>query len=224
MAILETHDIGKRYGRRRPWALRHLDLSVPVGSVTALVGPNGSGKSTLLKAWIGFERPTEGHLTRRRHRPVEGPRRRRSGGSATSRRPVALPRTDRRRARRPGGDAAPGLRPRHRAPAARRPRDPAHSRADELSGDSRRRSGWRSRWGRGRRSCCSTSRSRASIRSRGASSSTSWSTRSVRTARRRCCRRTSSPTSSRPATGCSSSAAGGCCWTSRSPARSRSIA
>ncbi len=63
MAILETHDIGKRYGRRRPWALRHLDLSVPVGSVTALVGPNGSGKSTLLKAWIGFERPTEGHLT-----------------------------------------------------------------------------------------------------------------------------------------------------------------
>lgn len=62
MAILETHDIGKRYGRRR-WALRHLDISVPDGSITALVGPNGSGKSTLLKAWVGFERPTEGHLT-----------------------------------------------------------------------------------------------------------------------------------------------------------------
>jgi ABC-2 type transport system ATP-binding protein len=61
MAILETHDIGKRYGRRR-WALRHVDLSVPDGSITALVGPNGSGKSTLLKAWVGFERPTEGHL------------------------------------------------------------------------------------------------------------------------------------------------------------------
>ena len=62
MAILETHDIGKRYGRRR-WALRHVDLAVPDGSITALVGPNGSGKSTLLKAWVGFERPTEGHLT-----------------------------------------------------------------------------------------------------------------------------------------------------------------
>ncbi len=62
MAILETHDIGKRYGRRR-WALRHVDLAVPDGTVTALVGPNGSGKSTLLKAWVGFERPTEGHLT-----------------------------------------------------------------------------------------------------------------------------------------------------------------
>jgi ABC-2 type transport system ATP-binding protein len=62
MAILETHDIGKRYGRRT-WALRHVDLAVPDGSITALVGPNGSGKSTLLKAWVGFERPTEGHLT-----------------------------------------------------------------------------------------------------------------------------------------------------------------
>jgi len=61
--ILETHDIGKRYGRRRQWALRHLDLVVPDGSITALVGPNGSGKSTLLKAWVGFERPTEGRLT-----------------------------------------------------------------------------------------------------------------------------------------------------------------
>jgi ABC-2 type transport system ATP-binding protein len=62
VAILETHDIGKRYGRRN-WALRHLDLVVPDGSITALVGPNGSGKSTLLKAWVGFERPTEGRLT-----------------------------------------------------------------------------------------------------------------------------------------------------------------
>jgi ABC-2 type transport system ATP-binding protein len=62
VAILETHDIGKRY-RRRTWALRHVDLQVPDGSITALVGPNGSGKSTLLKAWVGFEPPTEGYLT-----------------------------------------------------------------------------------------------------------------------------------------------------------------
>jgi ABC-2 type transport system ATP-binding protein len=63
VAILETHDVGKRYRRRRPWALRHVDLEVRDGSITALVGPNGSGKSTLLKSWIGFERPTEGRLT-----------------------------------------------------------------------------------------------------------------------------------------------------------------
>ena len=61
MAILETHDVGKRYGRRN-WAIRHVDIEVPDGSITALVGPNGSGKSTLLKAWVGFERPTEGRL------------------------------------------------------------------------------------------------------------------------------------------------------------------
>ena len=61
MAILETDDVGKRYGRRN-WVIRHLDVAVPDGSITALVGPNGSGKSTLLKAWIGFERPSEGRV------------------------------------------------------------------------------------------------------------------------------------------------------------------
>lgn len=61
MAILETDDVGKRYGRRN-WVIRHVDIAVPDGSITALVGPNGSGKSTLLKAWIGFERPSEGRV------------------------------------------------------------------------------------------------------------------------------------------------------------------
>lgn len=61
MAMLETHDVGKRYGRRR-WALRHVDITVPDGSITALVGPNGAGKSTLLKSWVGFESPSEGRV------------------------------------------------------------------------------------------------------------------------------------------------------------------
>jgi ABC-2 type transport system ATP-binding protein len=42
------------------WAIRSVDLAIQAGSVTALVGPNGAGKSTLIKAWVGFERPTEG--------------------------------------------------------------------------------------------------------------------------------------------------------------------
>ncbi len=69
MAILEAHGLGKRFGGaitgrlgRGRWAIRHVDLTVPDGSITALVGPNGAGKSTLLKACVGFERPTEGHL------------------------------------------------------------------------------------------------------------------------------------------------------------------
>jgi ABC-2 type transport system ATP-binding protein len=59
--VLEAHGFGKRY-QRRSWALRGVDLTVPEGSITALVGPNGSGKSTLIRSWIGFERPTEGRL------------------------------------------------------------------------------------------------------------------------------------------------------------------
>lgn len=56
---LEATELSKRYGRRT-WALREIDVGVPVGSVTALVGPNAAGKSTLIKSWIGFERPTGG--------------------------------------------------------------------------------------------------------------------------------------------------------------------
>ena len=67
-AVLETIGLGKRYGLRR-WALRDLDLTVAEGSITALVGPNGSGKSTLLKAWVGFERPTDGQAPDPRRRP-----------------------------------------------------------------------------------------------------------------------------------------------------------
>jgi ABC-2 type transport system ATP-binding protein len=58
---LEARRLGKRYGSRI-WALRAVDLTVPAGSITALVGPNGAGKSTLMKAWVGFERPTEGSV------------------------------------------------------------------------------------------------------------------------------------------------------------------
>lgn len=61
-AVLEAEAFGKRY-RRRTWALRGVDLTVPEGSITALVGPNGSGKSTLIRSWIGFERATEGRLS-----------------------------------------------------------------------------------------------------------------------------------------------------------------
>jgi ABC-2 type transport system ATP-binding protein len=59
---LEAQGIGKRYRRRRPWALRDVTLTIPRGSVTALVGPNGAGKSTLIKGCVGFERPTAGRL------------------------------------------------------------------------------------------------------------------------------------------------------------------
>jgi ABC-type multidrug transport system, ATPase component len=37
-------------------------LTIPAGSVTALVGANGAGKSTLIRACLGFERPNEGRV------------------------------------------------------------------------------------------------------------------------------------------------------------------
>ena len=51
-------------GARGPWeALRGVDLSVPSGSLTAVVGPNGSGKSTLLKVMSAYLRPGSGSVT-----------------------------------------------------------------------------------------------------------------------------------------------------------------
>jgi ABC-2 type transport system ATP-binding protein len=57
---LETHGLGKRYGAR--WALHDCSLSVPEGSVTALVGPNGAGKTTLLHLAVGLSTPTTGDV------------------------------------------------------------------------------------------------------------------------------------------------------------------
>jgi ABC-2 type transport system ATP-binding protein len=59
-AALEARGLVKRYGPAV--ALASIDLQVPRGSITALVGPNGAGKSTLIKAWMAFERPSEGSV------------------------------------------------------------------------------------------------------------------------------------------------------------------
>jgi ABC-2 type transport system ATP-binding protein len=58
--IIETHGLGKCYGRT--WALRECTLAIPAGHVTALVGPNGAGKSTLLNLAVGLAVPTAGSV------------------------------------------------------------------------------------------------------------------------------------------------------------------
>lgn len=58
---LEAVELTKRYGRGTV-ALSDVTLSVPAGTITALVGPNAAGKSTLLKTWVAFERPTRGSV------------------------------------------------------------------------------------------------------------------------------------------------------------------
>lgn len=57
-AVIQTKQFGKRYGSF--WALENCNISVPEGSVSALVGPNGAGKSTLLKLLIGLSKASNG--------------------------------------------------------------------------------------------------------------------------------------------------------------------
>src|SRR5438067_476132 len=66
MNVIETDELGRRYGRR--WALRDCTLQVPAGRVVGLVGPNGAGKTTLLQVAVGLLAPTRGGV-----RVLDGP-------------------------------------------------------------------------------------------------------------------------------------------------------
>lgn len=61
MNVIETHDLGRRYGAT--WALQDCSLTIPAGHLTALVGPNGAGKTTLINLVIGLSTPSAGDLT-----------------------------------------------------------------------------------------------------------------------------------------------------------------
>jgi len=58
MSIVEVQNLTHRYGKQV--ALRDASLSIPAGSVYALLGPNGSGKTTLLQILMGLMPPTSG--------------------------------------------------------------------------------------------------------------------------------------------------------------------
>ena len=70
-AALEARSLGKRYGST--WALQDCALTVPPGSVTALVGPNGAGKTTLLQLAVGLIAPTSGSIGVLGHDPHTEP-------------------------------------------------------------------------------------------------------------------------------------------------------
>ena len=57
---IEVQNVSKRFEDFQ--ALRDVSISVPEGSLTALLGPSGSGKSTLLRVIAGLERPDDGRV------------------------------------------------------------------------------------------------------------------------------------------------------------------
>jgi ABC-2 type transport system ATP-binding protein len=59
MSVIETHDLAKSYGKFG--ALHGLNLSMPEGSVFALVGANGAGKTTTIKILLNMIAPSRGH-------------------------------------------------------------------------------------------------------------------------------------------------------------------
>ncbi|MGU3399974.1 amino acid ABC transporter permease/ATP-binding protein [Brucellaceae bacterium D45D] len=60
-APVQIHGISKWFGPAK--VLDKIELSIPAGSVTAILGPSGSGKSTLLRSINHLERVDEGFIS-----------------------------------------------------------------------------------------------------------------------------------------------------------------
>jgi ABC-2 type transport system ATP-binding protein len=60
-SVIEIRDLVKRYGGT--WAVNKLNLSVPSGSIFALLGDNGAGKSTTIRMLTGLLKPDSGRAT-----------------------------------------------------------------------------------------------------------------------------------------------------------------
>ena len=59
-ALLQAEELTAGYGAAP--VLHGIDLSVPAGSITAVLGANGAGKTTLLRTLSGLLRPTHGRI------------------------------------------------------------------------------------------------------------------------------------------------------------------
>src|SRR5437016_11892574 len=57
---IAVENVSKRFGDFV--ALADVSLTVPDGSLTALLGPSGGGKSTLLRVIAGLEQPDRGRV------------------------------------------------------------------------------------------------------------------------------------------------------------------
>ncbi|MFO0796309.1 MAG: ABC transporter ATP-binding protein [Gemmataceae bacterium] len=77
MAVIETRDLRKTYGRIE--ALKGVSLRVEPGQVYGLLGQNGAGKTTLIKILLGIVQKTDGDATLLDHAAGDAATRRRVG-------------------------------------------------------------------------------------------------------------------------------------------------
>ncbi len=70
--MIETHSLIKSFGAKR--ALDDVTVTLPAGTVTALLGLNGAGKTTLLRLIAGLDRPDGGTVTVCGRKPFGDPR------------------------------------------------------------------------------------------------------------------------------------------------------
>jgi ABC-type multidrug transport system ATPase subunit len=72
---VQLEQVAFRYGRRAPWVLRDVTLTVPRGRVIEVNGANGAGKSTLLRLLAGVVPPVRGRVSGRPARVGYAPER-----------------------------------------------------------------------------------------------------------------------------------------------------
>ncbi len=60
MNTLQVQNLG--LARNKKWLFKNLELSIPGGSLVAILGPSGVGKSSLLSCLSGSENPSEGKI------------------------------------------------------------------------------------------------------------------------------------------------------------------
>jgi ABC-2 type transport system ATP-binding protein len=58
MAVIETHELTKRYGRAR--GIERVSMAVERGEVFGFLGPNGAGKTTTIRTLLDLLHPTSG--------------------------------------------------------------------------------------------------------------------------------------------------------------------
>lgn len=58
---IEAEGVWLFFGSDQP-VLEDISLTIPAGSITAIIGPNGSGKTTLLKVLVGLLTPQKGRV------------------------------------------------------------------------------------------------------------------------------------------------------------------